>query len=389
MESLGNKLKTTREDKGYTYDQVSQDTHIASRYLKALEEEDFSVFPGEPFLLGFLKNYGEFLGLDIPELLALYRAMKIQEEPVPVDQLLKPVSQFPFKLVIAVCVGLIILGLIGWLVYVLLNRAPKQPAVVAKPRAPEEYTLKDNFLERRLYQGDLILIPYDDSQYVLSILSVGDAITINTPDREVILDLGQEVGVDLNSDGIEELQITAAEFAKNESRNGVLLRLQLDNALPPAVGETIPETLPTDPNAGGTGTSAGTGTVTAGTTPGPTPITATGIANATVIFSSTTAYPFTLQSVFQGYCMFRWEVLAEQNRRERTERYYQKADELNIQAQNGIRIWVSNAATVKLQVIGGGRTVPLELGGVGEVVVAEVRWIRDDENRYRLVMVKL
>jgi hypothetical protein len=108
-----------------------------------------------------------------------------------------------------------------------------------------------------------------------------------------------------------------------------------------------------------------------------------------VIFSSPSAYPFTLQSVFQGYCMFRWEILFERDRRDRNEQYFQRSDELNIQAQNGVRLWISNAQAAKLQVIGGGRTVPLDLGGAGEVVVADVRWVRDDENRYRLVVIRL
>jgi hypothetical protein len=40
-------------------------------------------------------------------------------------------------------------------------------------------------------------------------------------------------------------------------------------------------------------------------------------------------------------------------------------------------------------VIGGGRTVPVELGGAGEVVVADIRWVRDEENRYRMVLMRL
>ncbi|MDR3160063.1 MAG: helix-turn-helix domain-containing protein, partial [Spirochaetaceae bacterium] len=66
-----------------------------------------------------------------------------------------------------------------------------------------------------------------------------------------------------------------------------------------------------------------------------------------------------------------------------------RTDELNIQAQNGVRLWVSNAGAVKLQVSGGGRTVPLEMGGAGVVVVADLRWVRDDDGRFRLVLNRL
>jgi hypothetical protein len=88
--------------------------------------------------------------------------------------------------------------------------------------------------------------------------------------------------------------------------------------------------------------------------------------------------------------MFRWEILMERDRRDRNERYFQRGDpELNIQANNGIRLWVSNAQAVKFQVIGGGKTVPIEIGIPGEVVVADIRWVRDDDNRYRLVVLRL
>jgi hypothetical protein len=108
-----------------------------------------------------------------------------------------------------------------------------------------------------------------------------------------------------------------------------------------------------------------------------------------VILSTTGAFPFTLQAVFQGYCLFRHEILFERDRQGRNEQYYQRSDEINITAQNGIRLGISNAQAVKLQVIGAGRTVPFEAGGAGEVVAADLRWVRDDENRYRLVLLRL
>ena len=86
MEALGEKLKTTREQKGFTFDQIARDTNITRRYLEALEKEDFSQFPGEPYLLGFLRNYGEYLGLDVQELISAYRTIKLQEQPIPVDR---------------------------------------------------------------------------------------------------------------------------------------------------------------------------------------------------------------------------------------------------------------------------------------------------------------
>ena len=57
MESFGEKLRATRENLGYSIEQIARDTHIAKKYLIALEDEDFSIFPGETYLKGFLQNY--------------------------------------------------------------------------------------------------------------------------------------------------------------------------------------------------------------------------------------------------------------------------------------------------------------------------------------------
>jgi hypothetical protein len=219
----------------------------------------------------------------------------------------------------------------------------------------------DNF-EHRFYRGDSILVPNGTDQLKLELLSLGEAVTIRTPDGTVILDLTQEAIVNLDNNGASEIHISAADYAKNNADMGVLLRFELINK---GALDNIPDAILVE---------------TAVTT---------GLSNSTVIFSSPNPYPFTLQATFQGYCMFRWEILMERDRRERNEQYFQRSDELNIQAQNGIRIWASNAQAAKFQVIGGSRTVPVEIGNAGEVVVVDVRWVRDDDNRYRLIVARL
>jgi cytoskeletal protein RodZ len=356
-----------RESKGYTYDQVSRETNIANRYIQALEQEDFGKFPGEAYLLGFLRNYGEYLGLDAQELFNSYRALRIQEQPVPVEQLLHSPSKAPIVIRNIVIILLVaVLG--GFGVYYFQNRPRSEPSQVAAPREPADYVMDGPFLERRFYRGDSILISLADNQYKIELANLGEAVTLSAPSGPVILDMSQEVHVDLNLDGIADVLITAMDFSKNDASTGALLRFDLAYT-PGAVNGPVPPA--------------------ADAAPGTAPVSPAAAANAPVVFTSPNAYPFTLQANFQGYCMFRWEIIAERDRRDRNEQYFQRSDELNIQAQNGIRMWVSNAAAVKVQVIGGGRTVPLEIGGAGEVVVADVRWQRAEDGRYRLVLLRL
>jgi len=372
VKSLGEKLRTAREAKGLDFDQTSKDTKIAIRYLQALENEDFSDFPGEAYITGFLRNYGAYLDLDIQELLALYRALKIQEQPIPVKQLLKKPSLLP-KIAVSTALVILALGVLGGGIFYLVTRprTPRDTAPVA--RTPVEYTMSGDSFEHRFFKGDTILVPsgpeastgedgQDPKRLKLELLSLEDVVTIRTPGGPVILDLTQEADISLDDSGMFNLLISAVDYVKNNVDMGVLLRFELKNTFTP-VAAIDADSLETASIIGQTA--------------------------STVIFSSPNPYPFTLQANFQGYCMFRWEILMERDRRDRNERYFQRTDELNIQAQNGIRVWASNAQAAKIQVIGGGRTVPVEIGGAGEVVVVDVRWVRDDDNRYRLIVVRL
>jgi len=364
MESLGTKLRTAREGKDLDYDQVSKDTKIAVRYIMALESEDFSGFPGEAYLTGFLRNYGAYLDLDVQELLGLYRALKIQEQPIPVDQLLRHPSLAP-KIAVGAALIILALGIVGGGMYLMMLHPPRPGTAAPAPRTPVEYTMSGDSFEHRFYRGDTILVPTDgdgQNRLKLELQSLEDSVTIRTPGGPVMLDLTQDANISLDNNGTSSLLISAVDYAKNNADMGVLLRFELKNvtALPDAPNIELIET------TGVTGQSA-----------------------STVIFLSPNPYPFTLQSNFQNYCMFRWEILMERDRRDRNERYFQRSDELNIQAQNGIRIWASNAQAAKFTVIGGGRSVPVEIGSAGEVVVADIRWVRDDENRYRLIVARL
>ena len=95
MESIGEKLRLAREQNNLTIDQIARETHVAKSFLKALEDEDFSVFPGETYAMGFLRNYAENLGLNPEELIGIYRNIKIQEQPLPMTELLDAASRPP------------------------------------------------------------------------------------------------------------------------------------------------------------------------------------------------------------------------------------------------------------------------------------------------------
>jgi len=61
---IGNSLREARLRQGLEFPEIEQRTKIRSKYLRALEEEQFDVLPGETYVKGFLRSYAEYLGLD-------------------------------------------------------------------------------------------------------------------------------------------------------------------------------------------------------------------------------------------------------------------------------------------------------------------------------------
>src|SRR5919202_451623 len=64
MFEIGNSLREARLRQGLEYVDIEQQTKIRSKYLKALEDEQFEVLPAPTFVKGFLRNYADALGLD-------------------------------------------------------------------------------------------------------------------------------------------------------------------------------------------------------------------------------------------------------------------------------------------------------------------------------------
>ena len=72
MSSIGNILRTERETQGRTLTEVSKAVYIKTKYLSALEEENFAAIPGEVYVKGFIRAYASYLGMDGEELVAQY-----------------------------------------------------------------------------------------------------------------------------------------------------------------------------------------------------------------------------------------------------------------------------------------------------------------------------
>ncbi len=115
LKKLGDKLRKARESKGYSLREVSEKTHMSPKFLEALEEEDFSSFSSETYILGFLRNYAEFLNLDPEEIIKEYKGLRLQNSASPLEELTnisKPTLQIPQNLLKYFILALIFIGIV-------------------------------------------------------------------------------------------------------------------------------------------------------------------------------------------------------------------------------------------------------------------------------------
>jgi cytoskeleton protein RodZ len=85
---IGNSLKEARTRAGLDIRTVEEQTKIRTRYLRAMEAEEWSVLPGHAYVKGFLRTYANLLGLDADALVDEYRRTVegAQASPVPLGE---------------------------------------------------------------------------------------------------------------------------------------------------------------------------------------------------------------------------------------------------------------------------------------------------------------
>ena len=64
MFEIGNSLREARLRQGLEFPEAEQATKVRGKYLRALEDEQFDILPGQTYVKGFLRTYAEYLGLD-------------------------------------------------------------------------------------------------------------------------------------------------------------------------------------------------------------------------------------------------------------------------------------------------------------------------------------
>jgi cytoskeleton protein RodZ len=82
--TFGESLKREREMRGVTLEEISLATRIATRFLRAIESEEWDQLPGGVFNRGFVRSFARYLGLDEENTVAEYTLAVGDRPSVPV-----------------------------------------------------------------------------------------------------------------------------------------------------------------------------------------------------------------------------------------------------------------------------------------------------------------
>jgi len=354
MDTFGEKLRSTRENKGYSHEQVARDTNIAKKFLIALEEEDFSIFPGEPYLIGFLKNYSEYLGLDSGKMVSLHRNMKLQEQPLPIEELLDTgksrVSVLLIILLVLAAVGVGVFFLYNYIV----NRVPEvvveQNLAIVEENNIFSYDINAGDIEDRFSEGSTLEILLLEEVYTVVIKEVSSNVIVSLPDGEIMFNLGDEKTSDFNGDGIDDISFVLNDIDLNKKT--VLLRLSLLEITTEEVDNS--ELLDT-----------GSSNI------------ALRNKDVFVILDAKTPEPFIVDVIFRGNTLLRY--LAD--RGERVEKYFDKGETLRLEVNREVMLWIANAGSFKAKISG----IEVNVGRSGEIATYLIKWVKNSENsKYEL-----
>jgi cytoskeletal protein RodZ len=235
MPTLGELLKERRESRGITLADISDATRIGSRFLKAIEADNFSVLPGGIFTRSFIRAYARQIGMNEDEAIALYLQQTgspteettetAAEQRITRDRMALPEPRSKRPLIFIV-IGVVLVGaaLLAWSQFGVKdntpsNTAPPPPTAEITPQPPQpppqnttppvtrpspETTSPQSAMVVRLdaVGGDCwIRYQIDSGPAATGILKQGESKELGEAQEQVKLILGNRRNVELKING--------------------------------------------------------------------------------------------------------------------------------------------------------------------------------------------
>ncbi|MCE5255374.1 MAG: helix-turn-helix domain-containing protein [Spirochaetaceae bacterium] len=422
MAKIGAQIQEIRLKKGLTLDRIADDTNISVRFLAKIENDDFTGFPGEPYIVGFIRNYAEYLGLDPEKVVAAYRLNDaVHEAETSMDMRRnkakasrsghaasdrKVQTQTEAKGADAGAEKPDITaeaspGSNSGATGAELLPAAGEPDTATgagsdQANADSGQGRKRHFLGILLITIVAALLIWEAFRQKPSSQPPQDATEAKPVEYRVegtpfekrlyvgdslIIPLGDDV-FKAKLDSIDDTVNLVTPWGPFNLSLGQPATIDTNKDAIPDATITAADFEKNKPASGAllhleisqTDTAAAQGEVTV-----PDSAKAGAEAKATtpavLLRSSRGPYPFIVQVAFRGNCMFRYEA----DRKEWVEKYYFKGESITVNVNSSLTVWASNAQAAKLVFqASGGKTADLEMGSPGEIVVKKISWSQAD-----------
>lgn len=196
MIRVGQKLKETRLRKGLTLEDVAKATKIKVAFLQAIEKGEYKKLHSSAYAHGFVKNYGEFLGLSSKETLAIFRREFDENKVYKVlpegfsEREISIVKRFPIQKTLLIG-GLFFICLLGYILfqyrYAFMSPAltvivPKENQVFSEKLIPVSGTTDPN---ATVYVNTISVLVDENGEFkkTISVFPGKETITIKAVSR--------------------------------------------------------------------------------------------------------------------------------------------------------------------------------------------------------------
>jgi cytoskeletal protein RodZ len=138
MLSIGEILKRERKNKGLTLEQIEKTTRIRYKNLLAIEKSDWDSFHSKTYILGIIKSYGKYLGLDEEKLAAFFRREYEQKEDIHFKSKVSKKQLTPrAKRIFLISLGILISLFVFYFGYQLKIYSSPPKITILKPQTTE------------------------------------------------------------------------------------------------------------------------------------------------------------------------------------------------------------------------------------------------------------
>jgi len=254
-QTLGEKLRQAREERGMTISEIAEQTRISGLYIESIENDDYRILPGGIFNKGFVKSFAKTVGVDEQEALQDYAALVGNQSNQIVDgpktyraEVLTDDRNSSSNLP-TIIIAVLILGLMTWGVLTLvryIQQTPTQTAEMTNTNSNANTNLPANLILANANATTQSAASMNDLKIevvalksAVSLVSTADGTRANnlmTPEKPLFFEPKESLRLSYSKSKSQNVrltingkQITLPSAPENSKRNVIEFEINKDN----------------------------------------------------------------------------------------------------------------------------------------------------------------